>query len=69
MPKILKFSPLNYRVVNYILNSILRPCGEFTFNMVQLSQPSTDGIEMRVCKNKDVANEEFAFEIVEIYVQ
>ena len=35
----------------------------------QLPQPTTDGIEMRVCRNSDTNNEDIAIEMVEIYVQ
>ena len=35
----------------------------------QLPQPTTDNIEMRVCKNEPASNEDVAIEIVEIYVQ
>ena len=35
----------------------------------QLPQPTTDNIEMRVCKDEDASNEDVAIEIVEIYVQ
>ena len=35
----------------------------------QLPQPTTDNIEMRVCKNEDASNEDVAIEIVEIYIQ
>ena len=35
----------------------------------QLPQPTTDNIEMRVCKDENVSNEDVAIEIVEIYVQ
>ena len=35
----------------------------------QLPQPTTDNIEMRVCKDEDASNEDVAIEIVEIYIQ
>ena len=35
----------------------------------QLPQPTTDKIDMRVCKDEDVSNEDVAIEFVEIYVQ
>ena len=35
----------------------------------QLPQPTTDNIEMRVCKDENVSNEDVAIEIVDIYVQ
>ena len=35
----------------------------------QLPQPTTDNIEMRVCKNEHASNEDVAIEIVEIYIQ
>ena len=35
----------------------------------QLPQPTTDNIEMRVCKNEDATNEDVAIEFAEIYVQ
>ena len=35
----------------------------------QLPQPITDSLEMRVCRNEDVCNEDIALESVEIYVQ
>ena len=35
----------------------------------QLPQPTTDNIEMRVCKDEDPTNEDVAIEIVEIYIQ
>ena len=35
----------------------------------QLPQPTTDDIEMRVCRDEDASNEDVAIEIVEIYVQ
>ena len=35
----------------------------------QLPQPTTDDIEMRVCKDENVSNEDVAIEIVDIYVQ
>ena len=35
----------------------------------QLPQTTTDGIEMRVCRNSDTNNEDIAIEMVEIYVQ
>ena len=35
----------------------------------QLPQPTTDNIEMRVCKDENASNEDVAIEIVEIYVQ
>ena len=35
----------------------------------QLPQPTTDDIEMRVCVNEDINNEDIALESVEIYVQ
>ena len=34
----------------------------------QLPQPTTDNIEMRVCKDEDPSNEDVAIEIVEIYI-
>ena len=34
-----------------------------------LTQPTTDNIEMRVCRNADHGNEDIAIEMVEIYVQ
>ena len=33
----------------------------------QLPQPTTDAIEMRVCRNEPASNEDIAIEIVEIY--
>ena len=36
---------------------------------MQLSQATTDDIEMRVCHNEGRANEDIAIEIVELYVQ
>ena len=35
----------------------------------QFSQPTTDDIEMRVCRNEDATNEDVAIEMVEIYVK
>ena len=35
----------------------------------QLPQPTTDNIEMRVCKDEDASNEDVDIEIVEIYIQ
>ena len=35
----------------------------------QLPQPTTDDLEMRVCRDEDVSNEDIALESVEIYVQ
>ena len=35
----------------------------------QLPQPTTENIEMRVCKDEDVSNEDVAIEFVEIFVQ
>ena len=35
----------------------------------QLPQPTTDDVEMRVCRNSPADNEDIAIEIVEIYVQ
>ena len=35
----------------------------------QLPQPTTDGIEMRVCRSHIASNEDIAIEIVEIYIQ
>ena len=35
----------------------------------QLRQPTTDGIEMRVCRNSSPENEDVAIEMVEVYVQ
>ena len=35
----------------------------------QLPQPTTDDLEMRVCRDEDVSNEDIALERVEIYVQ
>ena len=35
----------------------------------QLPQPTTDGIEMRVCRNEHSSNEDTAVQAVEIYVQ
>ena len=35
----------------------------------QLPQPTTDDIEMRVCRNEDASNEDIAIEMVEIYIQ
>ena len=35
----------------------------------QLLQPTTDDLEMRVCRDEDVSNEDIALESVEIYVQ
>ena len=35
----------------------------------QLPQPTTDDIEMRVCRNEDASHEDIAIEMIEIYVQ
>ena len=35
----------------------------------QLPQPTTDDIEMRVCRDEDASNEDIAIEMVEIYIQ
>ena len=35
----------------------------------QLPQPTTDDLEMRVCRDEDISNEDIALESVEIYVQ
>ena len=35
----------------------------------QLSKPTTDDIEMRVCKDEEASNEDVAIEIIEIYIQ
>ena len=35
----------------------------------QLPQPTTDDIEMRVCKNEKASNEDIAIEMFEIYIQ
>ena len=35
----------------------------------QLPQPTTDGIEMRVCRDQGAGDEDISIEIVEIYVQ
>ena len=35
----------------------------------QLPQPTTDDIEMRVCRDEDASNEDIAIEMIEIYVQ
>ena len=35
----------------------------------QLPQSNTNDIEMRVCRDEGTANEDFAIEVVEIYVQ
>ena len=35
----------------------------------QLPRPTTDGIEMRVCRNQDANNEDVAIEIVDVYIQ
>ena len=35
----------------------------------QLPQPTTDDLEMRVCRDEEVSNEDIALESVEIYVQ
>ena len=35
----------------------------------QISQPTTDDIEMRVCRDEPATNEDIAIEIVEIYIQ
>ena len=35
----------------------------------QLPQPTTDGIEMRVCRDEDRANEDVYIQIAEIYIQ
>ena len=35
----------------------------------QLPQPTTDDIEMRVCRNEDATNEDIAIQVAEIYVQ
>ena len=35
----------------------------------QLSTPTVDDIEMRVCTDEEVANDDVAFGIVKIYVQ
>jgi hypothetical protein len=35
----------------------------------QLPQPTTDDIEMRVCRNNVASNEDIAIETVEIYIQ
>ena len=35
----------------------------------QLSQPTTDHLEMRVCKNEDNTEEDVAIEVVEVYIQ
>ncbi len=34
----------------------------------QLPQPTTDDIELRICGNEDISNEDTAIELVEIYV-
>ena len=35
----------------------------------QLPQPTTDDIEIRVCRDEDASNEDVTIEIVEIYIQ
>ena len=35
----------------------------------QLPQPTTDAIQMRVCRNEDADNEDIAIEMIEIYVR
>ena len=35
----------------------------------QLPQPTTDNIEMSVCRNEDTSNEDVAIELVEIYIK
>ena len=35
----------------------------------QLPQPTTDDIEMRVCRDEDASNEDIAIEMVEIYIR
>ena len=35
----------------------------------QLPQPTTDNIEMRVCRDEDVSNEDIVIEVVEIYIK
>jgi hypothetical protein len=35
----------------------------------QLPQPTTDGIEMRVCRDQETEDEDVAIEIIEILVQ
>ena len=35
----------------------------------QLQRPTTDGIEMRVCRNEAATNEDIAIEAVDIYIQ
>ena len=35
----------------------------------QLSQPTTDNVEMRVCRNQERSNEDVAIEVVEIYIK
>ena len=34
----------------------------------ELPQPTTDDIEMRVCRDENVDNEDIAIEIIEIYI-
>ena len=35
----------------------------------QLPHPTTDGIEMRVCRDQSASNEDVAIEIVDVYIQ
>ena len=37
--------------------------------MKQLSSPTTDNIEMRLCADENRSNEDITFESVELYVQ
>ena len=51
---------------------ISNPCCSFNnppWFYKQLPQPTTDDLEMRVCRNEVVSNEDIALERVEIYVQ
>ena len=36
---------------------------------VQLPQPTTERLEMRLCSDQDVDNEDALFQLVELYVQ
>ena len=52
-----------------VANNECCPTDNPPYFLKTLSQPTTDDIEMRVCRNEGRDNEDIAIETVEIYVQ